>query len=449
MTLPDLWFQAVEEEFESGAPSLLTWWDVFDDAILAELIDQAGAGNLTLKQSIARIEESRAILGISKSDWWPDVDGIGNVFSTRTSEGIIPEIPGLDRTSDQYNLGLDGFWELDVWGRVRRSVESSGATYEATIEDYRDTMVVLYAEIAITYLDVRELQQRIRYAQENVQSQRSTLTLTQDREAAGLAPALDVSQAELNLYRTASNIPSFQASLTQSMQRLAVLIGKYPSALYELLEPVGKIPRPPPSVAIGLPAELLRQRPDIRSAERTLAAQTARIGVATAELFPEFSLSGTFSFQSTDSSDWLETGSRAYSFGPAFRWNLFAGGRVLNQIRAEEARTRESLYRYEETVLLAVEEVEGSMVGYARELQRQKLLRKAVDAGKTTVNLVKDLYRNGLTNFQNVLDSERSLAQEQDRLAVSRGTTAKFLVNVYKAMGGGWDPAAPPPIEEE
>jgi multidrug efflux system outer membrane protein len=257
---------------------------------------------------------------------------------------------------------------------------------------------------------------------------------------AGLSPLLDVRQAELNLATTESDIPVFRFQLDQAINRIGVLLGDYPSALQAELSEPAQIPEPPEDIAIGLPAELLRQRPDIRQAEREIAAQTAQIGVATAELYPQFSIFGTFALQAVDSVKFFTGQNFAGSIGPQFRWRIFEGGRLRDNIRIQEAITEELLYNYENTVLGALEEVENAMVSYVQDVDRKKSLEESVKAAESAVELVETLYKTGLTDFQNVLDTQRSLFQQQDQLAQSRGNIVQDLIGLYRALGGGWSP---------
>jgi len=439
--LADSWNQAIMADFQSGEPTLETWWTLFNDPLLNELIQKAESGNLNLKIALARIDEAAALRGIAKSDWFPQVTGSGNAQKTQLSEGTNPNLPeGADRTGNLYQLGLGVSWELDFWGRVRRSVESATASFEATTEDYRDALVLLYADVASSYIEVRTLQERIRYARENIKLQQGTMSLTTNRYRAGLSSILDVRQAELNLGVTESAIPTLQNNLTRAMNRLGVLTGQSPSALWSELSEEGQIPDPPTDVIVGVPVDVLRQRPDVRSAERGLAAQNARIGVAKADLFPTFSLPGVFTLESLETSDLLKSTSLAYGFGPSFQWRIFSAGAVLNNIRAEEARTRQALHNYEQVVLQAVEDVENAMASFAQEKDRFAALQRAVAAARESVELTKTLYKSGLTDFQNVLDMERSLALQEDNLASSEGQFITYLIQLYAALGGGWNP---------
>jgi NodT family efflux transporter outer membrane factor (OMF) lipoprotein len=359
----DAWHQAILEDFAQETPQLQQWWTNFNDPKLTELTDRAVQGNLNLKQAVARIEQARAFRGVSKGEWFPDVDGKGNAARTRASEETVPLTPpGVGRTDNFFDIGLDSSWEIDVWGRIRRSVESADAALQASFEDYRDVLVVLCAEVGVNYFEYRSLQERIALASQSTKNQRQTLGLTQNRNKAGLVPDLDISQAQLNLSRTESFIPQLEQQLAVTQHRLAVLLGQSPSALVEELKSVTPLPSAPLDVMVGIPADLMRQRPDVRRAERLLAAQTARIGVAKAELWPRFSLLGSFAFEATDIENVLEGGSRAYGFGPSVRWNLFDGGRIRNLVKIEESLTDQALLAYEQTLLFAMEDVENSMV---------------------------------------------------------------------------------------
>lgn len=437
--VPDFWQTALTNGLHRGQAPMQTWWAVLNDPVLDDLIVRAGEGNRDLKAVAARIQEAASVCGIARSEWFPAVSGAGSVQRGRASESTTPIIPpGLSRIENDYLIGSSIGWEIDFWGGIRRSVESARAGWEASIEDYRDMLVILYAQVALTYVDVRTLQARIAYVMENLERQRGTLALTQTRFEAGLAPELDVKQAELNVARTETAIPELETALALSMNRLGVLTGSGPESLHATLRQRQPIPVPPMEVLVGIPVDVLRQRPDVRRAERQLAAQTARIGVATADLYPRFSLLGDFAFEAVDFSDLFKSGNRTYGFGPAFRWNLFTAGRVRNAIRVQEARTEQAFQAYEQKILMALEEVESAMVSYVKSQQRQDSLRRAVAAAEQSVRLVQALYRAGLTDFQNVLNMEQALTRQQDELAANEGDTVKSLVRLYKALGGGW-----------
>lgn len=434
LSLPDEW-SGTAAAGELDAAAIEQWWKTFDDPVLALLIERADAGNLDLQAGLARIEQSRALRAYAGGEQLPSIDASGNYTRSRASGNGLGVLPG---EHSLYSAGFDAFWELDLFGRIRRSVESAQAVLEQSVEDFRAVQVSLYAEVARNYIELRTAQARLQHARANTDIQRRTLELTQNRFDAEIAPELDVSQARLNLANTESEIPSLRIAENAAVNRLAVLIGTTPHALREELTVPGRLPEAQMIPAAGLPAELLRRRPDIRSAERALAAQTARIGQAEALRYPSFSLSGTLGLQATHFADLGDWDSRAFGFGPAVRWNVFDGNRLRSLVAVEEARTRQLAVQYEATVLRAIEEVENALVGFVQEQERAAALERSVAAARQSVAMVETLYRNGLTNFQNVLDSQRSLSQQEDRLAVSEGLILQQGVALYKALGGGW-----------
>jgi outer membrane protein, multidrug efflux system len=296
--VPDMWHEQLAEGLTEGDASLHTWWELLDDPVLDDLIARVAPANFDLALAFARMQEARARRGIATSARYPDVNANGSATRSRRSEGVIPDGTPIDRHGWFYDSSVDATWEVDFWGRISRLIEAEDASMQASVEAYRDLLVVLYADVAISYVEVRALQDRLRYAHANVGTQTGTLKLTKDRFDTGLAPLLDVAQAELNLANTRTLIPSLELQLGQVMNRLAVLVGEAPGAVHELLaDEQATIPAPPAQVAMGLPADLLRQRPDVRAAERDLAAQTALEGVAEAALYPTFSLFGSFGYQ--------------------------------------------------------------------------------------------------------------------------------------------------------
>ncbi len=436
--LADQWHTAAMMGLDAGQSDLQTWWKVFSDRRLEELLQRAQLENLNLQQAIARLSEARAFVGVARGERMPVVDAGGDVNVGQQSAATLPiDFPGGTDTTSLLSLGVDAAWEMDVFGKFARNIESAEAGYEASIEDYRDVLVSLLAEVALSYVDVRAFQQRIEFARSNVDSQRESLQLTRDRFDAGLTSALDVAQAESNLGDTESTIPRLEQNLNFALNRLAVLLAVTPGTLHEELALEGDVPTPPSTVAVGIPANVMRQRPDIRAAERALASQNALIGVATADLYPSFSLRGFFTF------NWGNIGNTttgtAWSIIPGFNWNLFDRGRIQSRVRVEEARTQQAFLAYEQTVLVALEDVENSMIAYFKELERRDRLTEAVDAAQRSVDLVRTQYLAGLTNFQNVLDSQRSLFRFQDQLAESEGLAVQNLIVLYRSLGGGWD----------
>ena len=449
---PDAWHAAAVEGLSEGEATLQTWWQVFEDPILNDLIDRATEANLDLELALWRVEEARAFRGVVAGPQAPQVEFRGDSSRSQPSDnGPLGEFApegGFD-AGNLHDYSIGAGWELDLWGRIRRSIESADAAVEASVEDYRDVLVSVLAEVALGYFDVRTLQERIQLAEANVEAQQATLKLTQDRFNVGLVSALDVAQAESNLANTESLIPTLQTNLQLALNRVAVLLGQPPGTVHAQLEEPRPLPPEPPDVAAGLPADLLRQRPDVRRAERQLASQTALIGVATADLYPTFSLGGFIGLQAVDGGDLLSGDSVTWGIGLPIRWDLFSGGRIRSQIRVEEVRTQQALVLYEQTVLFALEEAEGAMVTYDQRRLRREKLRTSVDATERSLNLVMTQYTAGLTDFQNVLDTQRSLLNRQDELAVTRGGVIRDLIGIYRALGGGWDPAVGAPVPSE
>ncbi len=432
---PDAWTVDLIADGNNGFTDLKQWWRALNDPVLNRLIDRTRNSNPNLRGAAARITEARALRGVARSHLFPSANASGDYVRNRASESLLAPVP--QNPSDLYTAGFDAGWEIDVFGGLRRQVESAEASVDASVEAYRDLLVTLLAETALNYVEYRTLEERIRFAQANIEAQAGSVDLTQSRLDAGLVPRIDVTQATTNLETSRSLIPALRSQLALTRNRLASLTGDYPASLDPLLAQGQPIPRPASNYAASLPADLIRARPDVRQAERELAAQTARIGVAEADLYPRFSLVGNFALQSVDSSDFFDASSRVYSFGPTFQWQIFSAGRIRNNIRVEEARTEQALANYENAILLAVEEVESSMAAIANERDRLATLNRAVTSAAETVSLVKDNYTRGLIDFQRVLDAERTKFTTEDEAAVSRGQMARNYITLYKALGGG------------
>ncbi len=430
---------------ESADPrTLAAWWSTFHDPVLTTLINRAVAGNLDLRQAQARVREARARRGIAGAKSFPTINSRGAVIKNRTSEAI-----GGGTENDLYIAGFDAAWELDVFGGVRRSVEAAGAALQASEEGLHDVMVSLLAEVALNYVEVRSYQTRLTIAEANRTAQEQTYAMTLTRSETGLTSSLDVEQARYNLEETRSQIPLIQTGLEQAKNRLAVLLGEKPGFLEEELAERKDIPTPPPEIAVGVPADVLRRRPDVRRAERVLAAQTAAIGVATAELYPKFTLTGVIGLESLSSNTFFKTGSRAYGIGPSFAWNIFDAGRIRQNIEVQNAIQEQAMLTYEASVLTALADVENALIAYADEQLRQQSLVQAAQAAQRAVLLAEDQYASGLTDFQNVLNGQRALLSLQNQLALSEGGVSSNLIGLYKALGGGWTPVAPSLKESE
>jgi len=447
--MPEAWSE-LQEDFTTDHPAELTqWWTTFNDFMLDSLMARAVAANLDVRVAEARIREARAARGVVAAEGLPTIDASGSYSHSRRSEnadsfgnfsgGGSTGNSAFDLESELFQAGFDATWELDVFGRVRRSVEAAEADIAAAEESRRDVLVTVLAEVARNYVELRGVQQQLTVARGNIATQQETVELTQARFQAGLTSALDVAQAEAQLATTQSQIPLLEIAIKQTIHGLGVLLGQEPVALLEELSPEAPIPQVPLETAIGLPSDLLRRRPDIRRAERELAAATARIGVATADLFPRFSLTGFLGLQSLDLEDIALGSSRFWTTGPNISVPLFEAGRIHANIRVQNARQEQALAQYEKTLLTALTDVENSLVAYAKEQARRRALAAAVDANRQAVDLANERYTKGLADFLNVLESQRSLYISQDQLVQSERTAVANLIALYKALGGGWE----------
>jgi len=443
--LPATWTEAQGESVATRSPDLARWWTRFDDPQLSSLVQRALASNLDLRAAEARIREARASRAVTAAGRWPTVDGSASYTRSRdsttttTNTGTSVATTGVDTQTNLFATGFDASWEIDVFGGVRRSVEAAEATLAASVEDRRDTLVTLLGDVARNYIELRGFQRRIAVARANLQAQKDTLDLTTVRYKAGLTSYLDVAQAQAQVQTTAATIPPLESSERQALHRLGVLLGRDPGALSAELSTPGPIPALPADVLVGLPSELLRRRPDIRRVERQLASATAEIGVATADLFPKFSLVGSAGLQSISASDWFTSGSRVWSIGPTVSWSILDGGKIRANIEVRKAQTDQKLVTYEQAVLTALEDVENALVSYAREQARHQLLVETVSANRQSLELANERYVKGLENFLTVLDAQRSLLTAEDELTESEATMATNLVALYKALGGGWE----------
>ena len=433
--VPDNWNNELNNEFSEQSDSQKQWWTLLDDPILNNLIDKAAIDNLDAKIALARVEEARANFGIVEASKFPEINSDGEVSRKSSSKSATG-----DKATDNYtSIGLDLSWEIDIFGYVRRSIEAADAQFQASVENYRDVMVILYAEIAKNYIALRTFQERLQFALENVKSQRETFNIVNARYKAELVSEVDVLQSEQNLAAAESYVPLFHAQIDELMDSLAVLLGKNPGSLNQELKQNKGIPDVSEKTVVELPREILRQRPDIRRAERRLAQKTAEVGIATAEQYPRFNLNGTFGYDAKGSDSQFSSNSRYWSFGPNFKWNLFDAGAEESAIKVEDAQLEEARVNYERTVLIAFEEVENALKSYKEEKQRNISLRASVKAAKKVNKITVARYTSGLIDFQEVQDAERVIFFQEDDLAQSDGNLVQFIIQLYKAMGGGWD----------
>ena len=414
----------------------IRWWEAFNDRLLNELVEEGLRSNPDLRIATANLREARALRSESQFDLFPTVTA--NAFSTviQRSQGIFGFRNG---DFNLINTGFDATWELDFFGRIRRSIEARTAEAENFEAQRRDAIVSLVAELARNYFELRGTQHQMEVAKKNAGNQAATLKYTVARLNGGQGTALDTARAEEQLNSTLATIPPLESRIRRAIHRLAVLVGKTPGQLYSRLENSEPLPLAPAIVNISNPATLLQRRPDIRAAEQTLAATTASIGVVTADLFPRVTFVGNVALEARSFAGLGAAGGNTYSFGPSIRWAAFDLGRVWTQLKAVKARKESDLAFYEKTVLRALEETENSLVEFGQLQGRRNFYRSAVAAGEKATRLARLRYQDGVSDFLAVLDAERRLLESQDRLAQTETDTATALVAVYKALGGGWE----------
>jgi NodT family efflux transporter outer membrane factor (OMF) lipoprotein len=439
--------------------ALVEWWHSFNDPTLSALVEMGIRNNLDLRQAEARIRQARAARGVAGAPLWPEVD-LNALYQrswpagqSLTSPGISPtpapgpkpKPPPTTTTSavggirDLFRVGLDATWELDFFGGTRRSVEAATADLQAAVEDRRDVLVTLVGDVGNNYINLRGFQQQLVIARRNLEAQRRTAAITRKRHEAGFVGALDVANADAQVATTEAAIPLLESAARAATYSLGVLLGREPAALTPELSKESPIPPSPPEIPVGLPSELLRRRPDIRRAEAQLHAATARIGVATADWFPKFSLTGSLGFSANELSKLGNFDSKFWSFGPSVTWPIFAGGRIYWNIKVQDALTEQALAAYEKVVLTALKDVETALVAYAKEQEHRKSLTEAVNNNRRAVDLAMKLYLAGKSDFLNVLIAQRSLFVSEDALVQSIRTVDTNLIALYKALGGGWE----------
>jgi outer membrane protein, multidrug efflux system len=426
----------------SGEETQAKFWTQFGDATLDGLVDEALAANHDLRIALGHLVEARAVRREAQFDLAPTVTASGGYTRERLSAAESLFNQPID--AHFYDAGFDAFWELDFFGRVRRGVQAQSAQVQGAEASLRDAQVSVTAEVARTYFELRGEQTQLAVARRNVDNERETLQLTQQRLDAGRSTELDTSRAQAQLSATLATIGPLQAAIARSIHRLAVLTGREPNALNPLLEPARELPDLPRITAVGDPGALLRRRPDIRVAERQLAASTALVGVAMGDLFPKVTFTGSFSYSAPELGSLGEVSSRGYVVGPSISWAAFDLGRVRAQIAGSRARADVALAGYEQSVLRALEETEDALVTHARTRDSLQDAAEAAVASRTAARLARIRYEGGLVDFLEVLDAERTQLSAEDRLAQSRTDAATSLIAVYKALGGGWEMAPLP-----
>ena len=449
-SVPQTWAEK-SSDLTTKSTDLARWWTLFNDEQLDRLVDRAQRFNKDLQLAEARIRQARAQRQVTASSTFPTLDATGSYSRIKRSSGLSSLglgstggaggfLPGGSTGAlDLLQTGLDASWEIDVFGGVRRGVEAANADIAASQENLNDVLVTLLGEVATNYFELRGNQRRIEIARQNIQTQRQTVELAQGRFDAGLGSRLEVVQAEALLATTESQIPALDSAVKQSIHQLGVLLGSEPEALVQELSQSKPLAPVPPEVPIGLPSDLLRRRPDIRRTERQLAAATARIGVAVADLFPRLSLTGSAGYQGLKGSELVRPGNQFWTYGPGLTLPIFHGGQIRGNIRVQNALQEQAMITYESTVLTALQDVENAIAAYADAKGARDALTRAVDANREATHISQDLYQKGLTDFLNVLQSEGALYQAEDRLTQNEQQTLTALVAMFKALGGGWE----------
>ncbi len=445
----ETWSESLGASLSTDPVEYGPWWTVFEDPALEQLVQIASTENLPLQIAAARIHEARAVLGISRGLRFPQQQQLaGTAARVRLSENA-PNVVIADQSFSSYEVGFDAAWELDVWGRLRRGVEAADADYGRALAGYDDTLVTVTAETARAYILLRTFEARLKLAQENVVIQYETLRIAEVRFENGAVTELDVTQARGLLRDTEALIPSLESGVRQTKHAISTLIGQPPGQLAELLQQKSSIPSAPAEIAIGVPVDLLRRRPDVRIAEFQAAAQSARIGIAKSDFYPRFSLFGSIGFATSrdggvqsnnaDAGDLFSSDSVTYIVGPTFSWPIFNYGRLRNNVRVQDARFQQAALNYQNTVLEAAREVEDALAAYLRSQIRVGYPTDSVGDARRSVELALVQYRQGSTTYQRVLDTQRFLVRQEDQLAGTKGDVALNLVATYKALGGGWE----------
>ena len=453
------WMEAEDKRLIHDPADYRNWWRVFNDPVLDGLIERAYRDNLSLRIAGVRVLEARAQLGIAVGEFYPQTQqASGSLQYNRVSERSVAGLALSKFNYAQDQIGVGASWELDFWGKFRRAIESANAAWLATVADYDSVLVSLTADVANTYVLIRTLEKRTEIARKNVEAQKEALKIAEARFEHGTTSRLDVEQAQTVLNNTLASIPALESQLRQAKNALCLLLGLPPSDLSDLLAREKGIPISPLQVAVGIPADLLRRRPDIRSAERQAEAQSALIGVAKADLYPAFSLSGFFGFLSTNVGnfslgDIFQWKSRTFQIGPSVQWNFLNYGQITNNVRVQDARLEQLLIAYQNAVLKAQQEVEDALVAFLRAQERAEFLAFSTASAKNSLDLAVLQYRVGTKDFTTVLTAQQALLSEQDSLAVTLGNISSSLVGVYRALGGGWEvregkDLVPPEVKE-
>lgn len=437
---PPAWSQPQDEGITSDDASLVTWWSVFDDPVLDELVETAMANNNSLEVTALRVLEARAQLGIAAGRAYPQTQ----VAAGDATYLSPPENSGIESGYWSYGLGAGVAWEIDFWGRFRRGIESADAAYLASIAAYQQARVLLTGAVVSAYATIRSLEEQLRIANENVAIQQRSFDIAQVLFENGADSELDMQQARTLLLSTQATIPGLEIALAQAHNALSVLLGQAPGALRGTLAKGTGIPVIPADIAIGLPADMLRRRPDVRQAELQARSANALVGLAEADLYPSFSLTGSIGLAAggpgdSDFGDLFDGDALTWSIGPSFVWPFLNYGRIRNNIRVQDARLQQALVNYRETVLQAAREAEDAMAVFIGTRKQRVILEQTVESAKRSNDLSTLRYAEGFSDYERVLNAQQALFSQQTRFVTNQGDAVRALVDLYTALGGGWE----------
>ena len=431
-------FNAPQKTDNVDTAELENWWQTFEDPLLDVLIHEALSQNFDLRIAVEKINEVRYLYQVQAAELWPKVDLDAEFTRQRISQNLFDSRVLGPSVQSLYRVGFDASWEVDIFGKRRREKEAAYYEYESEVESARDVYITLLSEIAATYIEIRGNQQKIALSERDIYIQKERLALSESKFRAGLDSEIQTQIIRIALEEARANLPVIETSYRQAIHRMAILLGKPPESLQEEFEQRKPIPRSEQAIPVGLPSDLLRRRPDIRRAERTLAAATANVGSAIADLFPRFSILGAFGFEGDHRTNWIKAKSRTWSFGPAMEWPIIYFGRIRNNIRAQTSVQKQALLSYEQTILTSLEDVENALVAYYKEEERLDKYTKQVEAARRNYELTKDLYLSGLADFYQFLDADLQLVEAETNFTNSQEGHSTKLVALYKALGGEW-----------
>lgn len=433
--LPQAWEEG-GEVFRQTLPVDDQWWKSFGDTTLDSLISIAVDRNYSVLTAIDRMNMAKAGLRMERSGFFPTV-GINAGWTRQQTSGNTSELP--QSTQHYYDVSANMSWELDIFGSIRQRVKAQKETFAASKEEYTAVMVSLSAQVASSYIQLRELQQELKVVERNCASQAAVLKITEVRYNTELVSKLDVAQAKSVYFNTKASIPQLESGINQYITSLAVLLGTYPQEIRPVLERVGELPDYMEPISIGIPADLLMRRPDIRSAEHQINAQAASLGASKSDWLPQVFIKGSVGYASKDFKDLTKHKSFTYEIAPALSWTIFSGGKLVNATKSARAQLDEAIDQFNQTVLTAVQETDNAMTAYRSSIKQIVALREVRNQGQETLTLSLDLYKQGLTPFQNVLDAQRSLLSYENQLVQARGNSLLQLIALYQALGGGWN----------